>query len=59
MGQSEGSRRVAVLPLAVDALRADACGMAGRNLTREEWNLYMPADADYRATCEEWPIGDP
>lgn len=56
LGDSEGGRRVAVLPLAIDALRAEACGMAGRDLTREEWNLYMPADAGYRVTCGEWPL---
>jgi WD40 repeat protein len=31
-----------------------ACAIAGRNLTREEWKLYLPAGAPYRATCPEW-----
>jgi WD40 repeat protein/class 3 adenylate cyclase/tRNA A-37 threonylcarbamoyl transferase component Bud32 len=37
--------------------RRRACAIAGRNLTREEWKLYLPAGTDYRATCPEWPTG--
>jgi len=37
--------------------RRRACVVAGRNLTREEWKLYLPAGTDYRATCPEWPTG--
>jgi len=32
-----------------------ACAIAGRNLSREEWRLYLPAGTPYRATCSEWP----
>jgi class 3 adenylate cyclase len=28
--------------------------LVGRNLSREEWKLYLPAGAPYRATCPEW-----
>ena len=28
-----------------------ACAIVGRNLTREEWKLYLPAGAHYRPTC--------
>jgi WD40 repeat protein len=31
-----------------------SCQRVGRNLTREEWNKYFPAD-DYRQTCNQWP----
>jgi WD40 repeat protein len=34
-----------------------ACAIAGRNLTREEWELYLPPRTRYRATCSEWPTG--
>ena len=37
--------------------RERACAIAGRNLTPEEWRLYMPSAMDYRATCPQWPIG--
>ena len=37
--------------------RERACTIAGRNLTPEEWRLYMPSGTDYRATCPQWPIG--
>jgi WD40 repeat protein/energy-coupling factor transporter ATP-binding protein EcfA2 len=37
--------------------RRRACVIAGRNLTREEWKLYLPGGTHYRATCPEWPTG--
>jgi WD40 repeat protein/class 3 adenylate cyclase len=37
--------------------RRRACAIAGRNLTGEEWRLYLPAGTPYRATCAEWPDG--
>ncbi len=35
--------------------RRRACAIVGRNLSREEWNLYLPPGTSYRATCSEWP----
>jgi WD40 repeat protein/class 3 adenylate cyclase/energy-coupling factor transporter ATP-binding protein EcfA2 len=37
--------------------RRRACAIVGRNLSREEWNLYLPPGTPYRSTCSEWPIG--
>ena len=37
--------------------RRRACAIAGRNLTREEWRLYLPSGAPYQLTCREWPSG--
>jgi WD40 repeat protein len=37
--------------------RRRACTIAGRNLTREEWKLYLPPGKPYRATCADWPTG--
>jgi hypothetical protein len=37
--------------------RQRACAIVGRNLTREEWKLYLPPGTPYRATCSEWPTG--
>jgi WD40 repeat protein/class 3 adenylate cyclase len=37
--------------------RRRACAIAGRNLSREEWKLYLPSGAPYRATCPQWPSG--
>jgi WD40 repeat protein len=31
-----------------------ACSVAGRNLTRAEWERFLP-DTRYRRTCEQWP----
>ena len=37
--------------------RQRACSIVGRNLSREEWELYLPPGTTYRATCSEWPTG--
>jgi WD40 repeat protein len=37
--------------------RRRACAIAGRNLSREEWGLYLPVGTPYRATCPEWAGG--
>ncbi|ABW10032.1 transcriptional activator domain [Parafrankia sp. EAN1pec] len=33
---------------------ATACRIAGRNLTRVEWERYLPGEP-YRASCAQWP----
>lgn len=33
-----------------------ACQAAGRNMTRAEWEQFGPRDAEYRATCPQYPI---
>jgi WD40 repeat protein len=33
-----------------------ACQLAGRNLTRAEWNQYLPG-RPYQMTCPQWPAG--
>ena len=46
-----------VEPWASDqALRDRACSLVGRNLTRSEWNLFLPGKS-YRRTCDQWPAG--
>jgi len=35
--------------------RTTACAVAGRNLTRTEWEQYLPKGERYRATCPEHP----
>ncbi|HEY7004743.1 MAG TPA: adenylate/guanylate cyclase domain-containing protein [Gaiellaceae bacterium] len=37
--------------------RRRACAIVGRNLTPEEWSLYLPPGTNYRPTCPEWPTG--
>ena len=38
------------------ALQDRACALVGRNLTRSEWNLFLPGKS-YRRTCDQWPAG--
>jgi WD40 repeat protein len=37
------------------ALVDAACAAAGRNLTRQEWDRYLPSNEPYRPTCPQWP----
>ena len=34
-----------------------ACARAGRNLTRAEWNTYLPSGEPYHTTCAQFPPG--
>ena len=34
-----------------------ACKIAGRNLTRAEWDHYFGTVAPYHATCAQYPPG--
>ena len=36
--------------------REKACTVAGRNLTRLEWERYLPPEEPYRATCPAVPV---
>jgi len=36
--------------------REKACTVAGRNLTKREWQQYMPVDEPYRAVCPAYPV---
>jgi DNA-binding SARP family transcriptional activator/class 3 adenylate cyclase/WD40 repeat protein len=38
-----------------EAWRDAACRLAGRNLSRDEWERYMPQGEPYQATCSQWP----
>jgi DNA-binding SARP family transcriptional activator/WD40 repeat protein len=50
-----GGDVVRALPIDIAALVAEACERAGRNLTAEEWDRYLPAREPHRTTCEQWP----
>ena len=36
---------------------ADACRLAGRNLTHAEWDSFVGSGAPYQRTCPQWPAG--
>jgi WD40 repeat protein len=33
-----------------------ACNLAGRNMTRDEWEQWGPKTIEYRATCPQFPL---
>ncbi len=41
-----------------EALKIQACRIANRNLSAEEWRQYMGSDVSYRHTCPELPPGE-
>jgi WD40 repeat protein/DNA-binding SARP family transcriptional activator len=44
-----------VWDLDAESLVEQACQVAGRNLTGDEWRRYMPDGMRYRRTCRQWP----
>jgi WD40 repeat protein len=42
--------------LAPSNLRVVACGLAGRNLTQQEWQQYLAWAGPRRATCPQYPL---
>lgn len=44
-----------VLVMEPDGWADAACRLAGRNLTTQEWDRYLPPSEPYRATCPQWP----
>jgi hypothetical protein len=38
-----------------EAWREAACRLAGRNLSHDEWDRYIPQGEPYRTTCPQWP----
>ena len=38
-------------------LIANACRLAGRNLTPDEWNAFIGGNRPYRRTCPQYPAG--
>jgi WD40 repeat protein len=38
-------------------LAREGCAHTIRNLSRDEWNIYMGIEP-YRATCPQWPLGE-
>lgn len=53
----EGADGIEAWDLEPDLWREVACRVAGRNLTRQEWETYLPNAGDYRPTCPQWPGG--
>jgi WD40 repeat protein len=49
---------VQVWDLEPDTWRDAACRLVGRNLTRDEWERYLPPGQRYHTTCAQWPPGD-
>jgi WD40 repeat protein len=45
-----------VWPVTVASLMAHACAVAGRNLTQEEWQRFVP-NSGYQRTCPQFPAG--
>ncbi len=50
-----GGGPVTIWNIEPDVWEQQACLAAGRNLTRNEWETYLPTEP-YRSTCERWPL---
>jgi WD40 repeat protein len=46
--------KIILWDLSLESWKETACNIAGRNLTLEEWNLYLPFNI-YKKTCSQFP----
>ena len=53
---SADGENILVWNLDVDQWYGIACRAAGRNMTRAEWAEFGPRDAEYQATCAQFPL---
>lgn len=52
-GTFEGVRNLVSRPVHNDYLVMDICSLLTRNMTLEEWNIYVGRDIPYEVTCSE------
>ncbi len=45
-------------PTKIPHMASILCGMVGRNLTKEEWEIFVGEDLPYELTCEDLPAND-
>jgi WD40 repeat protein len=57
LGMPASSGHLSIWTVAPDLRAQQACAVAGRNLTYDEWQRYM-GQAPHRATCPQWPTGE-
>jgi hypothetical protein len=50
-----GEDGLVIWDLRPTTLAERACELAGRNLTKSEWQQFV--GGDYRRTCPQWPDG--
>lgn len=50
-GTSEGKENLVSRPVHIDYIVKDICSVITRNLTLEEWNIYVGKDIPYELTC--------
>jgi WD40 repeat protein len=51
-GESGGENNLISRPSHIDYLVHDICNMVSRNMTQEEWNLYVGKDIPLEKTCQ-------
>lgn len=57
LSEESGFAQAALWVWRTEDLIEQACRVLTRNLTREEWDSYIPGEMEYRATCENLPTG--
>ena len=55
-GVSADGENILIWNLNTDEWYDIACRAAGRNMTRVEWEEFGPRDAEYQATCPQFPL---
>jgi hypothetical protein len=57
-GRQLGREAISLWNFDTDSWADLACRLAGRNMTRDEWEQIGPRTIEYRATCEAYPLAE-
>ncbi|RPH63200.1 MAG: hypothetical protein EHM81_00600 [Chloroflexi bacterium] len=52
----DANNALEVVHMRLEDIKQLACEVVGRNLTQQEWNLYMTADTARTQTCPQYPL---
>ena len=58
LASSSGDGTLVLWDLGLESWVARACRTANRNLTQEEWDLFIGSDIPYECTCPNLPLGE-
>lgn len=57
LASASGDNTVRLWDLEIEALVADACATANRNLSQAEWRTFVGSEFHYMRTCPSLPAG--
>jgi WD40 repeat protein len=57
LASASNDKTVRLWDIEVESLIAEACAIANRDLSRDEWSRFVGPEFDYVRTCASFPAG--